>query len=164
MEFQYLVQDTTHKIDLIPLGDNRFKAVIGEREIELSAQKQTDGTWILIVNNRRYRGMVVADGDMRYLHMDGRTFTLTAIDERIQRRKQAGSAGDLTAQMPGQVVEVLTSEGDTVTRGQTLVILEAMKMEIRVTAPADGFVQEVFVEQGDVVERGQRLVEVSTAS
>lgn len=164
MEFQYTYHDTPHKIDLNSLGDGRFKAVIGAREIELSAQQQMDGTWVLMVGNRRVRGQVVSDADERYVHVDGKTLTLTAVDERIQRRKQSGSAGDLTAQMPGQVVEVLVSTGDTVQSGQTLVILEAMKMEIRVTAPTDSTVQEVFVVQGDVVERGQKLVEVTAKS
>jgi len=161
MEFQYSHHDTIHKIDLMPLGDGRFKAIIGEREIALSAKQQIDGTWVLMVDNQRVRGQVVADGDMRYLHVDGKTLTLTAVDERVHRRKQSGSAGDLTAQMPGQVVDVLVSAGDAVTAGQTLVILEAMKMEIRVSAPTDGSVQGVFVTQGDVIERGQKLVEVS---
>jgi biotin carboxyl carrier protein len=58
------------------------------------------------------------------------------------------------------VREVLVAEGDTVQRGQTLVILEAMKMEIRVAAPGDGQVRRLLVRQGDVVERGQRLVEI----
>jgi biotin carboxyl carrier protein len=61
--------------------------------------------------------------------------------------------------MPGQVVDVLVAEGETVTRGQTLVILEAMKMEIRAAAPADGRVKRLLVGKGDVVERGQHLVE-----
>ncbi|MCB9457792.1 MAG: biotin/lipoyl-binding protein [Anaerolineaceae bacterium] len=63
--------------------------------------------------------------------------------------------------MPGQVVNVLVAVGDSVTRGQTLVVLEAMKMEIRVAAPGDGTVRRLLVAQGDVVERGQLLLEVA---
>jgi biotin carboxyl carrier protein len=70
------------------------------------------------------------------------------------------SGGDLTAQMPGQVVETLVSDGESVASGQTLVILEAMKMEIRIAAPADGVVKKVLVSQGDIVDRGQPLVEM----
>jgi len=74
------------------------------------------------------------------------------------------SCGDqgasLTAQMPGQVRALLVAKGDSVTRGQTLVILEAMKMEIRVAAPSDGKISRVNVQQGEVVERGQTLVEI----
>jgi biotin carboxyl carrier protein len=161
MDFQYDYQDTTHNISLTPIDDNRFKAVIGEREIEFSAIKQADGAWLLTINHRRVLAVVAGDGELRYVYVNGNTLTLSAVDERAKRRKQSGSAGDLTAQMPGQVVGVLISDGETVSKGQTLVILEAMKMEIRVTAPADGVIQGVFVTQGDVVQRSQRLVEIT---
>ena len=60
--------------------------------------------------------------------------------------------------MPGQVRAVNVSEGDAVTKGQTLLLLEAMKMEIRVQAPRDGMVVSVKVKQGQTVEREQLLI------
>ncbi|MBK8035170.1 MAG: acetyl-CoA carboxylase biotin carboxyl carrier protein subunit [Chloroflexi bacterium] len=62
--------------------------------------------------------------------------------------------------MPGQVRELLAAEGDAVERGQPILLLEAMKMEIRVTAPIAGTVKRLLVKAGDVVERGQRLAEI----
>ena len=62
--------------------------------------------------------------------------------------------------MPGQVVSVDVQAGDTVAKGQTLVILEAMKMEVRVQAPYAGRIRRVNVQTGQVVERGQQLVEM----
>ena len=162
MDFQYDYQGTTHKLSLSNIDEQRFKAVIGEREIEFSAVQQSEGIWLLTIENRRIVTYVASDGDLRYVHVNGNTITLTAIDERTSRRKSSGQEGDLTAQMPGQVVDVLVKEGDKVSSGQTLVILEAMKMEIRVTAPAEGVVQGVFIAQGDIVERGQRLIEISS--
>jgi biotin carboxyl carrier protein len=64
--------------------------------------------------------------------------------------------------MPGQVRAVNVSEGDSVTKGQTLLLLEAMKMEIRVQAPSDGIVKKLFVKQGQTVEREQILIEVES--
>ncbi|MBC7812830.1 MAG: acetyl-CoA carboxylase biotin carboxyl carrier protein subunit, partial [Burkholderiales bacterium] len=89
------------------------------------------------------------------------TFTAANPAARSRPRGRSSAGGDLTAQMPGLVREVLVSEGDTVERGQTLLILEAMKMEIRVSAPTDGVVKRLLVAVGDVVERGQRLAELS---
>jgi biotin carboxyl carrier protein len=62
--------------------------------------------------------------------------------------------------MPGQVRALNVSEGDAVTKGQTLLVLEAMKMEIRVQAPRDGSVKKLFVKQGQTVEREQVLIEI----
>jgi biotin carboxyl carrier protein len=102
-------------------------------------------------------------GDHRFVQVDAADFTLTVPSTKSARRKTASNGDELIAQMPGQVTAVLVKAGDETTRGQTLLILEAMKMEIRVTAPADGRVQQVLVQSGEVVERGQRLVLFETA-
>lgn len=68
-----------------------------------------------------------------------------------------GGAG-LMAPMPGSVLATEVSAGDTVSKGQLLVILEAMKMEHRITAPRDGKVGDVHVAVGDQVANGQLLV------
>ena len=70
------------------------------------------------------------------------------------------AAGSLTAPMPGAVVRVLVGAGDEVTAGQTLVVLEAMKMEHAVHAPADGVVAELRVQPGQQVDAGSVLVVV----
>ncbi|NLH07386.1 MAG: acetyl-CoA carboxylase biotin carboxyl carrier protein subunit [Chloroflexi bacterium] len=64
--------------------------------------------------------------------------------------------------MPGQVMAVYVKEGDEVQAGQPLLLLEAMKMEMRVAAPAAGVVRRLLVEPGQAVERGQQLVEVES--
>jgi biotin carboxyl carrier protein len=65
--------------------------------------------------------------------------------------------------MPGVVLEVLVGQGDYVERGQTLVLLEAMKMELRISAPCAGYVRRVHCTEGQVIERGQKLVEIEAA-
>jgi propionyl-CoA carboxylase alpha chain len=72
-------------------------------------------------------------------------------------------AGSLHAPMPGNVVSVAVKAGDTVRKGQTLVVLEAMKMEHPIGSPEDGVVEEVKVSPGDQVERGAVLVVVESA-
>ena len=74
-----------------------------------------------------------------------------------------GGAGAVETGMPGRVVRVLVSEGDTVEVGDGLVILEAMKMENEVRAPKAGVVARVDVEEGMAVEAGALLVEIADA-
>jgi len=71
----------------------------------------------------------------------------------------ANSANALTAPMAGTVVKVLIEAGAQVTSGQTLLVLEAMKMETEVTAPHDGTVKSVEVAVGDAVQGGQVMIE-----
>ena len=75
---------------------------------------------------------------------------------------QAGGSGNLNAPMPGKIVRVAVAAGDAVVRGQTLVVLEAMKMEHAITAPADGVVSEVFHKDGDQVGEGAELLRMES--
>jgi biotin carboxyl carrier protein len=64
--------------------------------------------------------------------------------------------------MPGLVLDVVVGEGDEVERGDVLVLLSAMKMELRITAPVAGQVTRVHCQAGQVVERGQQLLEIQS--
>jgi biotin carboxyl carrier protein len=72
-----------------------------------------------------------------------------------------GSSGAVLALMPGRVVRILVSKGDAVRKGAGLLILEAMKMENEIQAPADGTVDELLVTPGQTVEAGAELVKIS---
>ena len=73
----------------------------------------------------------------------------------------AGGRGQIVAPLPGVVLSVAVAPGDAVHTGDTLLILEAMKMENLITADADGVVQTVHVAKGDKVEASQLLVEIA---
>ena len=76
------------------------------------------------------------------------------------QRKQASAPGDVSTSMPGNVVDVLVKEGDTVKAGQPLLVSEAMKMETEIQAPIAGTVKAVHVAKGDRVNPGEVLIEI----
>jgi len=83
------------------------------------------------------------------------------VDEAAYASGPAGTTESaLTAPMPGTVIEVLAKQGDSVTHRQTLLVLEAMKMETPVTSPRDGVVKAVHVKAGDRVAGGALLIEL----
>ena len=138
-------------------GDG-FTVRVGDAVFALTARAGENGRIDLEVDGRRLRAYVVRQGDRRYMAVDGQVFTLRPPDPQRQRSERAG--GSLEAAMPGRVLDVLVNVGDTVHKGDTLVLLEAMKMELRIAAPADGVVTAVRCTPGAVVERGQVLVEM----
>ncbi len=73
----------------------------------------------------------------------------------------AASAGDVAAPMPGTVLKVKVAAGDTVKKGQVLLILEAMKMENEIVSPADGKVAALNVEPGKSVTAGEVMVTIA---
>lgn len=77
------------------------------------------------------------------------------------RAASSAGAGGVAAPMPGLVLTIKTREGDTVQAGQTLLIMEAMKMENAITAAYSGTVAKIYVREGDSVSEGDLLVDVA---
>jgi acetyl-CoA/propionyl-CoA carboxylase biotin carboxyl carrier protein len=102
-------------------------------------------------------------GDTALLGRDGETWAVREQDRLSAARHAdpAGAVGPLLAPMPGTVTVVHVGRGDAVRAGQTLLVVEAMKMEHPITAPADGEVTELLVAAGDRVAMDQRLAVVT---
>lgn len=102
-----------------------------------------------------------------YLSMDGmpEEVIFEPLNEFVSEggndRKRASEPGHVTTTMPGNVVEVLVKEGDTVEAGQAILIAEAMKMETEIHANIAGTVNNIHVKKGDRVTPGEVLVEIS---
>ena len=159
-EFQYQVGSEVRTVS-VETEDDRYLVRVGNAVLRLSARLAGNGWLDMEMEGRRLRAYVAHSGQRRYVSLHGETWTLQPPDPRRARRSEGGAGGgSLTAGMPGRVLDVLVSEGDLVQKGDTLVLLEAMKMELRIQAPADGQVSRVLCAAGQVVERGQVLVEV----
>ncbi|MEX2626332.1 MAG: biotin/lipoyl-containing protein, partial [Ilumatobacteraceae bacterium] len=105
-------------------------------------------------------GTTGTTGTILYVDGPDATTALT-VAPRFPLPDLAGAAGSLVAPMPGAIIGVHVAPGDTVTAGQPLVALEAMKMEHQVHAPTDGVVEEVLVVAGDQVETGRPLLRLA---
>jgi 3-methylcrotonyl-CoA carboxylase alpha subunit len=91
------------------------------------------------------------------------TWRLLLVDPLAPKSDVAAAGGRLTAPMPGKIVQLLAAPGERVKRGQPLLILEAMKMEHTITAPADGTVERFHFAAGDPVEEGATLLAFAAA-
>jgi biotin carboxyl carrier protein len=148
---------TTLDLEPTPGG---YTARLGEQTFDVEVLGSERGRLDLLLNGQRLTAYITAEGSKRWVTVQGRTFVLTKPSPARRRGAGPEGASGLTAPMPGQVRALLVKEGDAVTRGATLLVIEAMKMEIRVQAPRDGLVKKLYVKQGDSVEREQRLVEL----
>jgi 3-methylcrotonyl-CoA carboxylase alpha subunit len=89
---------------------------------------------------------------------------ITEIDALAHAGEAAHDVGRLTAPMPGKVVSFSVKAGDVVKKGQPLAVMEAMKMEHTIAAPADGTVAELLYAPGDQVAEGSELLKIATAA
>ncbi len=130
----------------------------------VAASLDRDGpTLLLTVDGRTTSFLHVHDGAVLWLGRDGSAWQLTEV-ERAGRRASAGShTGELRSPMPGTVLAVRVEEGETVVAGQSLLLVEAMKMEHTIAAPHDGTVRELQVRTGQSVAVDQLLVTVAPA-
>jgi len=97
-------------------------------------------------------------GDVWWVHFEGHTFCLERIEPGAS---QSGDEGGLTAPMPGKVLDVLVEIGQLVEAGQTLMVLEAMKMEHRILASISGQITGVHFTVGQQVQQGSVLLEMA---
>jgi propionyl-CoA carboxylase alpha chain len=111
----------------------------------------------LEVDGRRGRARITEDGDDLHVTIGTSTASLSVVP-RFTVPGPAQVEGGFVARMPGVVLDVRVAAGDAVTAGQTLVVLEAMKMEHPMAAPTDGVVAEVRVTAGQQVENGALLL------
>jgi 3-methylcrotonyl-CoA carboxylase alpha subunit len=110
------------------------------------------------LGTRRTHGQVHLEGDTFHVFHAGRHTVLTWLDPLAHAGEAEGESGKLTAPMPGKVIAVMVEPGSKVTRGTPLLVMEAMKMEHTIAAPADGVVSEVLYGIGEQVAEGAQLL------
>lgn len=142
--YRVRINDRWLEADLVSIG--RF----------LRSLRLEDGTQVSLAHHR--------EGNTHELTLGGATVMVEIVDPLAARRRrredEIAGGGVVKAMMPGRVVRVLVAKGDAVKKGAGLLILEAMKMENEIQAPADGVVDDVFVTAGQTVESGAELMHI----
>ncbi len=131
---------------------------IGERAVSADGEQRPNGAFAVTIDGIRKQVIVLDHGAETAVFIDGKSWLLVEIDPLAARQGEDPAGGRLTAPMPGRVTRLLVEAGSTVRRGQSLMVIEAMKMEHTIVAPADGTVEKVRFAVGDMVEEGAELI------
>jgi 3-methylcrotonyl-CoA carboxylase alpha subunit len=134
-----------------------------EQIAELSLPSMQDGWLQLALDGRRVQGNVVRSGEIFHVFCGGLHRQLSYLDPLSHAGDSEAEGGRLTAPMPGKIVAVLVQKGAVVEKGAPLLIMEAMKMEHTIAAPAGGTVEDVLYLVGDQVSEGAQLLEFKAA-
>jgi biotin carboxyl carrier protein len=145
-------------IEINPSGDHYLASLNGKTS-SIQVLRAEHGRMDLLIDGEQVTAYVSSDMAKRWVTINEHTSMLTKTSGAKQGVRH-DHAGGLTAPMPGQVRSVTVSVGDVVKKGQTLAVIEAMKMEIRIQALRDGVVKSMHVKQGQTVEREQILIEM----
>ena len=135
------------------------------REEEKPAAKGGAAAYTATVDGKAVTVEVSADGKEYTAKVNGKSFKVAVAEGAAAPAAKAaasagGAAADLTAPMPGTVIKVLVAEGDEVAEGQTVVVMEAMKMETEIKAEKAGRVAQIVAAQGAVVAAGDVLAKI----
>ena len=121
-----------------------------------------DGEYLVEVDGRQHVVHVAGEPGNRWMHWNGHVFQRPFEEVRVPRarRADAGARQSFTAPMPATVLKVAVEVGASVRKGDTLLVLEAMKMELPIRAEADAKVSAVRCKPGELVQAGAVLVEL----
>lgn len=145
--YRITLDGETHEVDHREIAGTECSLILGGRSFRLAVESQGNGRW-LVSDGRQPISVLVQD-------------EREAIESEILDRKQSiGGGATVKSIMPGIVREVRVAGGDAVAEGAPILILEAMKMENEVRAPAAGRVKRILVRTGDAVAAGQDLFEI----
>ena len=132
---------------------------VGDVAAPLHWQPQGDGLLVEFAGARS-TAQVHVTGEARHIFTPRGAAVLQLQDPLAHAGEGHSEGGRLTAPMPGKLVSFAVKAGDAVTKGQALAVMEAMKMEHTIAAPADGVVQELLYAPGDQVTEGAELIRI----
>ncbi|MGE0041916.1 MAG: biotin/lipoyl-containing protein [Vicinamibacterales bacterium] len=133
----------------VTAGDRAYTV----RAVEPGIYRVDDGT-------RRWTVAVAGSGESRWVFVDGVAAEVEVTPEGARRRARRGGGDHMAAPMPATVVKILAPAGTAVAEGDTLIVLEAMKMELPIRAPRAGVVTSVRCAEGELVQPGVNLLEL----
>jgi biotin carboxyl carrier protein len=164
MIYEVAIAERTYRVELMRSGE-RWKCRLDGRELPLDAVSAQDGVLSLLLAGRSYEVKQEIVGTEACVVIGHERFSASVRDPRSFRSRRRTSAGEhgvmkIKAPMPGKVVRILAGVGVQVETGQSVMVIEAMKMQNELKAPKNGVVKKVNVVEGAAVEAGQSLAEV----
>jgi biotin carboxyl carrier protein len=162
VKLQIEIAGKKRRVELTQAGERPVWTMDGQR-LEADATAVSPGIYSILINGKSFDVRVERLGSQLRVIAGGQEFSVLAQDEREWRRNRAGSVEaegrqQVLAPMPGKIVRVLVSAGDTVRAGQGLLVVEAMKMQNEIRAPKSGTIDRVRVIEGQTVNAGEVVI------
>ena len=162
----FIVSINEKKKDIQILDDNHL--TFNGTKYEYDFYSLNNDTYILRLNEK-FHEITIKKNERKYYNILINNFIFEAVvrnklqDEAariIEQKKKGQHTHEIKAPMPGMVIIVKRNLGDTVLKNESILILEAMKMENDIRSPIAGKIKDVFVEEGKAVEKGAKLFSI----
>jgi biotin carboxyl carrier protein len=164
MIYEVTIAEKVYRVELVRT-EQEWKCKLDGRELPLDVVSAQDGMLSLLLQGKSYEVKHEIVGAESNVVVGQERFSASVRDPRSFRSRRRSGASEqgvmkIKAPMPGKVVRILAPAGAQVEMGQSVVVIEAMKMQNELKAPKTGVVKKISVAEGAAVEAGQALAEV----
>ncbi len=161
MKYTTIINNKQFEVEILKDGN----VLVNGKPHEVDFLGLEESLYSIIQNSKSHEIAIEEERGKYELQLEGRLYEATVLDQRalLMAQRKGGlmtGSGEVASPMPGLIVEVLVNVGDEVTQGQTVVILESMKMQNELKAPRDGIVQKIACEAGQTVDKGNLLINI----
>ena len=162
MEFQIEGQDSLLRADLIRnKGNGELLLKINDKDYSLKLLKSGSNEFEFFLGNKFHYVKILKSQELKYrIFVDGTIIEIKKhskiteiIEKSLKTKGIANQANNVASQIPGRVVKISVSKGDTINEGDPIVILESMKMQIAIKAHKNGVLKDLKVREGSTVSR-----------
>ena len=143
---------------VVDYGACAYRMAVQDLRFVVSGKLDPDGSLSATINGTRQRAHVIEDMENLYVYLEGKRFVISYDSPLEVKYERSGKESSLLAPMPGRVITLSVKPGENVEKGQSLMVLEAMKMECTIFAPEAGSVGEFHFSVGDQVTEGVELL------
>jgi acetyl/propionyl-CoA carboxylase alpha subunit len=162
MAFKLWLDGGVHEVEIVARRPHLVISVDG-REHEVSAAgTRDDGRQSLEIGGMPIHVIRVHSGDREIVRLGGRTFEARLLDPRSDAHQSGAGRDHVRAPMPGAVVAVHKQAGAEVKRGETIVTIESMKLQMALTAPRDGVIAELTRKEGESFDKDEVIARLET--
>jgi biotin carboxyl carrier protein len=169
MAYEINIENRTAHVDLLNRAGSKMLVSVDGRHYEIDVVMVENGVYSILYNGHSYNvELIEGETSKRYIvNTFARSFDVEIVDaeSKYQRSRSSGleaeGANQISSPMPGKVIRIPVQPGEQVTAGQTLIIVEAMKMQSEFKATADRVVREILVKEGDLVSAHQVMVKLA---
>jgi biotin carboxyl carrier protein len=164
MIYEVKVADKSHRVELRRKGEN-WHCMLDGRDMPLDVKFTHSGVLSVLLDGKSYEVKDESTVAETNIVIGSQRFATEVRDPRSLRSRRSSDAGTagprkITAPMPGKVVRILAPVGTEVEQGQSLIVIEAMKMQNELKSPKKGVVRKLATSEGAAVEAGQSLAEI----
>jgi biotin carboxyl carrier protein len=169
MIYEVTIAEKAYHVELVRTGEGqtgeKWTCQLNGRQLPIDVALIQEGMLSILLNGKSYDVKQELIGTETNVVIGHERFRASVRDPRSFRSRQRAGASEqgikkITAPMPGKVVRILAAVGDQVEAGQSVIVIEAMKMQNELKAPKSGIIKKITVAEGAAVEAGQALAEV----